>query len=71
MAISIRKTTLYLDQDLHKKLRILAIQQGKTLKQLVNDALRIAILADPPKSLSAEKLQKLLKTKQKIIDLKN
>ena len=63
MAISIRKTTLYLDQDLHKKLRILAIQQGKTLKQLVNDALRIAILADPPKSLSAAKLHKLLRKK--------
>lgn len=46
MTFQIKRTTVYLDADLHKALRLKSIAVSKSLSELVNDAVREALLED-------------------------
>jgi len=40
MKALLAKTTLYMDPDLHKRLKLLAVEEGKTLTRILEEALR-------------------------------
>ena len=46
MAVSSKRATIYLDPDLHKALRLKAIETSKSVSELVNDAVREALAED-------------------------
>jgi predicted transcriptional regulator len=46
MAIQTKRTTIYLDPDLHKALRLKAVSISRSLSELVNDAVREALAED-------------------------
>lgn len=47
MAIqSVKRATIYLDSELHKALRLKAVETSKSVSELVNDAVREALLED-------------------------
>ena len=46
MAPKIKRATIYLDSDLHKALRLKAIETSRSISQLVNDAVREALAED-------------------------
>jgi hypothetical protein len=41
-----RRATVYLDPDLHKALRLKAVETSKSVSELVNDAVREALAED-------------------------
>ncbi len=41
-----RRATIYLDPDLHKALRLKAVETSKSVSELVNDAVREALAED-------------------------
>jgi len=46
MAIQTRRTTVYLDADLHKALRLKAVSISRSVSELVNDAVREVLVED-------------------------
>ena len=46
MATQIKRTTIYLDPDLHKALRLKAVAISRSVSELVNDAVREALAED-------------------------
>lgn len=47
MAVQVaRRATIYLDPDLHKALRLKAVETSKSVSELVNDAVREALAED-------------------------
>ena len=46
MALSSKRTTIYLDIDLHKALRLKAIAKSKSVSELVNKAVRESLKKD-------------------------
>jgi plasmid stability protein len=46
MSIQSRRTTIYLDLDLHKALRLKAIEHSRTVSDLVNEAVRESLAED-------------------------
>jgi hypothetical protein len=46
MSIQSRRTTVYLDEDLHKALRLKAVENSRTLSDLVNQAVRESLAED-------------------------
>lgn len=46
MTIEIKRTTIYLDPDLHKALRLKAVETSRSVSELVNDAVREALAED-------------------------
>lgn len=46
MAPKIKRATIYLDSDLHKALRLKAVETSRSVSQLVNDAVREALAED-------------------------
>ena len=47
MAIqSAKRATVYLDSELHKALRLKAVETSKSVSELVNDAVREALVED-------------------------
>ena len=46
MTTSNKRTTIYLDPDLHKALQLKAIDSSKSVSQLVNEAIREALSED-------------------------
>ena len=46
MAALTKRTTIYLDPDLHKPLRLKSISLSRPVSELVNDAIREALLED-------------------------
>ena len=46
MATQTKRTTIYLDPDLHKALRLKAIAVSRSVSELVNDAVREALAED-------------------------
>ena len=41
-----RRSTVYLEPDLHKALRVKAIETEKTVSDLINEAIRVSLLED-------------------------
>jgi plasmid stability protein len=46
MATAARRATVYLDPDLHKALRLKAVETSRSVSDLVNDAVREALSED-------------------------
>lgn len=46
MSIQSRRTTIYLDTDLHKALRLKAVENSRTVSDLVNEAVRESLAED-------------------------
>jgi hypothetical protein len=46
MATQTKRTTIYLDPDLHKALRLKAISVSRSVSELVNDAIRRVLVED-------------------------
>ena len=41
-----RRTTIYLDPELHKALKLKAVETSKSLSELINDAIRETLIED-------------------------
>jgi hypothetical protein len=46
MAAQTKRATIYFDADLHKALRLKAVETNQSLSELVNDAVREALAED-------------------------
>jgi predicted transcriptional regulator len=46
MTILVKRATIYLDPDLHKALRLKAIETSRSVSELVNEAIREALAED-------------------------
>jgi len=46
MATATRRATIYLDPELHKALRLKAVETSRSVSELVNDAVREALAED-------------------------
>jgi len=46
VATQTKRTTIYLDPDLHKALRLKAISVSRSVSELVNDAVREVLIED-------------------------
>jgi plasmid stability protein len=46
MSVQSRRTTIYLDEDLHKALRLKAVENSRTVSDLVNEAVRESLAED-------------------------
>ena len=46
MAVQAKRTTVYLDPDLHKALRLKAVETSKSVSELINNSVREAIAED-------------------------
>jgi len=46
MATQTRRTTIYLDPDLHKALRLKAVESSRSVSELVNDAVKESLTED-------------------------
>ncbi len=46
MATQVKRATIYLDPDLHKALRLKAVETSRSVSNLVNDAVREALAED-------------------------
>ena len=46
MAPQVKRATIYLDSDLHKALRLKAVETSRSVSKLVNDAVREALAED-------------------------
>jgi hypothetical protein len=58
MAAQNKRTTIYLDADLHKALRLKSVSISRSLSELVNDAVREAISEDAEDLEAFEKREK-------------
>jgi hypothetical protein len=56
MAAQTKRATIYFDPDLHKALRLKAVETNQSLSELVNDAVREA-LAEDAEDLAAFELR--------------
>ena len=54
MTTPTKRTTIYLDPDLHKALRLKAIDSSKSVSELVNEAIREALAEDAEDLLAIE-----------------
>jgi len=46
MAVQVKRATVYLDPELHKALRLKAVETSRSVSELVNDAVREALAED-------------------------
>lgn len=46
MALQTKRSTIYLDPDLHKALRLKAVETSRSLSDLVNEAVKLALAED-------------------------
>jgi predicted DNA-binding protein len=46
MTTQMKRTTLYLDPNLHKALRLKSIALSRSVSEIVNDAIRVSIAED-------------------------
>jgi len=52
-----RRATIYLDDDLHKALRIKSMETDNTISEIVNEAVRVALQEDREDLAVAEERQ--------------
>jgi predicted transcriptional regulator len=46
MTVETKRATIYLDPDLHKALKLKAVETSRSVSELVNDAIREALAED-------------------------
>lgn len=55
MTTQAKRSTVYLDPDLHKALRLKAVETSRSMSELVNDAIREALAEDAEDIAAFEK----------------
>jgi len=55
MAVLSKRTTIYLDPDVHKALRLKAVSDARSVSELVNDAVKQALAEDAEDIIAFEK----------------
>ena len=58
MATQTKRTTIYLDPDLHKALRLKAVSISRSMSELVNDAVRGVLVEDAEDFTAFEEREK-------------
>lgn len=58
MAKAVRRATVYLDPELHKALRLKAVETSRSVSDLINDAVREALAEDAEDITSFEERAK-------------
>jgi hypothetical protein len=58
MTTPIKRTTIYLEPDLHKALRMKAITVSQSISELVNDAVRKSLAEDAEDIIAFEEREK-------------
>ena len=58
MAVPAKRTTIYLDPDLHKALRLKAAETNSSVSELVNDAVKEALSEDAEDIVAFEEREK-------------
>ena len=58
MATQTKRTTIYLDPDLHKALRLKAVSISRSMSELVNDAVRGVLVEDAEDITAFEEREK-------------
>jgi hypothetical protein len=58
MSTPSKRTTIYLDPDVHKALRLKAIEKARSVSELVNDAVRLTLAEDAEDIVSFEERAK-------------
>ena len=58
MATQTKRTTIYLDPDLHKALRLKAVSVSRSVSELVNDAVREVLVEDAEDIMAFEEREK-------------
>jgi len=58
MATQTKRTTIYLDPDLHKALRLKAVSVSRSVSELVNDAVREVLVEDAEDITAFEEREK-------------
>jgi post-segregation antitoxin (ccd killing protein) len=46
MSTQVKRATVYLDPDLHKALRLKAVETSRSISELVNNAIKVALAED-------------------------
>lgn len=46
MAVQTKRSTIYLETDLHRAIRVKSAHTNRSMSEIVNDAVRIALLED-------------------------
>jgi len=46
MAVQTKRSTIYLETDLHRAIRVKSAHTNRSMSEIVNDAIRIALLED-------------------------
>jgi hypothetical protein len=46
MAVETKRSTIYLETDLHRAIRVKSAHTNRSMSEIVNDAVRIALLED-------------------------
>ncbi len=46
MANQTKRTTIYMDQDLHKALRMKSVETSKSISEMINDAVKVSLSED-------------------------
>jgi len=41
-----KRTTIYMDQDLHKALRMKSVETSKSISEMINDAVKVSLSED-------------------------
>ena len=41
-----KRTTIYIDQDLHKALRMKSVETSKSISEMINDAVKVSLSED-------------------------
>ena len=58
MAMQAKRSTIYLDPDLHKALRLKAVETSRSLSDLVNEAVRESLAEDAEEIAACEERAK-------------
>jgi post-segregation antitoxin (ccd killing protein) len=46
MPAQTKRTTIYIDQDLHKALRLKSVETSKSISEMINDAVKVSLHED-------------------------
>jgi len=67
-----RRTTIYLDPELYRALRLRAVESGASISAMVNDAVRLALAEDAAdlEALDMRRKEPALKFENVVRDLK-
>jgi len=54
MPVQTKRTTIYLDTDLHKALRLKSVESSKSISEMINEAVKVSLAEDAEDILAFE-----------------